>query len=99
MAWPGIFIFIYVDMQEHAILLCLDPFLSNHLIPERKTIWAMLGSNPAHQLFKRARYPLRHRLSGYSALVDFSLAKCSLDQLSIGPNVTAPSLELTLLIM
>ena len=45
-------------------LLCQDPFLSYRLIPERKTIWTTLGSNPACQLHKRARYPLRHCLSG-----------------------------------
>ena len=55
-------IFIYVDMQEHTILSCLDPFLSYHLIPDRKTIWTTLGSNPARQLCKQARYPLCHRL-------------------------------------
>ena len=34
------------DTREHAILLCQDPFLSYHLIPDRKTIWTMLGMNP-----------------------------------------------------
>ena len=43
---------------------CLVLFLSYHLIPERKTIWTMLGSNPARQLRKGARYPLCHHLSG-----------------------------------
>ena len=37
MAWLGIIIFIYADRQEHKILSCLDPFLSYHLILERKT--------------------------------------------------------------
>ena len=39
-------------------------FLSYHLVPERKTIWTTLGSNPARHLRKQARYPIRHRLSG-----------------------------------
>ena len=44
----------------------LDPifFYPTTLYPREKTIWTTLGSNPARQLGKRARYPLRHRLSG-----------------------------------
>ena len=48
MAWLGIIIFfIYMDTQDHAILLCLDPFYYYLLIPEeRKNIWSELELNP-----------------------------------------------------
>ena len=46
-------------------LQCLDPFLSYHRIPERKTIWTTLGLNPACQLRQQARSPLPHRLAAF----------------------------------
>ena len=61
MARNNIF-FIYLDTQEHTFWS--GSILSYHLIPERKTFWTTLGSNPARQLRKRARYPLCHHLSG-----------------------------------
>ena len=47
-----------MDTQEHAIIMP-GSVLSYHFTPERT-----LGSNPTRKLRKRARYPLRHRLSG-----------------------------------
>ena len=41
-------------IRKRMLLSCLVSFLSYHLIPQRKTIWTTMGSNPARQLHKRA---------------------------------------------
>ena len=56
MAWLGIY-FNYVDVQEHAIIMPGSVCILPPYTREKKTIWTMLGSNPARQLRKRARYP------------------------------------------
>ena len=71
---------ISCTFMQNAFLLCLDPLLANHLMPERKKIIrTTLESNPRHLGIKlrwRPLDPLRHGLSGTTLYVTSNFGQC-----------------------
>ena len=70
MARLGIFFFIYMDMQDHAILSNLDPFFQPQMLFEgKKTIWSELESNPGPIASQATALTTRPLLPGRIGLI------------------------------